>query len=380
MSDRPFQMCSRCVMDTTDPYIIFDERGVCNHCRTFDINFQKIPKEKYNDSPLFWETIDEIKKRTIGKEYNCILGLSGGTDSSFLAYLCKESGLKPLVVHFDNGWNTEFATRNIENLVNKLSFELYTYVINWEQFKELQLSYFRASVIDLEVPTDHLIFGALFKIAKKYKIHNIISGYNLASEGVMPVSWLYEHKFDRANMKDIHSQFGSGEMNNLPTLGVWQRLYYYKFYRFRQYHLLQTFNYNKVEAQKLLAEKFEWKDYGGKHYESVFTRFYQGYFLPVKFGIDKRKAHLSTLICAGQISKKEALLELQKPTYDIQLQQQDIEYVCKKWDISRNEFDKVMNSPTRMHNEFKQEQKLEKALNKIIQKIKPFVPAKFKNA
>lgn len=375
-----YQQCTRCVMDTTDPEIHFDNNGVCNYCHAFDRQFSELPKENFRESNTFWKTIEEIKGKTKGKKFNCILGLSGGVDSSYLAYLIKETGLTPLVVHFDNGWNTEFATRNIENLVNKLGYELYTYVINWEEFKALQLSYFKASVIDLEVPTDHLIFGVLFKIAKKYKIHNIISGYNLTSEGIMPKSWLYQHKFDRANMKDIHSQFGSGLMSNLPTLGLWERLYYHKIYKFKQYHLLQTFNYNKLEAKKLLMDKFSWKDYGGKHYESVFTRFYQGYFLPVKFGIDKRKAHLSTLICAGQLTREAALVELLQPTYDLAMQEQDIEYVCKKWGIPRTEFDAIMIAPIHRHEEFKQELKLEKRVQKLIDIIKPFIPSKLRNA
>lgn len=378
--ERKYQQCTRCVMDTTDPGISFDNRGICNYCHDFEDKFAAIPREDFRASKLFWSTVEEIKQKTIGKKYNCILGLSGGVDSSFLAYLIKEAGLNPLVVHFDNGWNTEFAIRNIENLVNKLEYELYTYVINWEEFKELQLSYFKASVIDLEVPTDHLIFGALFKIAKKYKIHNIISGYNLTSEGIMPKSWLYEHKFDRANMKDIQNRFGSGKMKNLPTLGVWERMYYHKIYKFKQYHLLQTFHYNKIEAKRLLIEKFGWKDYGGKHYESVFTRFYQGYFLPVKFGIDKRKAHLSTLICAGQMTRQEALKELEQPTYDPALQENDIEYVCKKWGISRKEFNAVMNSPVHSHSDFKQELHLERRIQKVINVIKPFIPSKLRNA
>lgn len=378
--ERKYQQCVRCVMDTTDPGISFDDRGICNYCHEFDKKFAQLPKENFKESKLFKKTVLELKESTKRERYNCILGLSGGVDSSFLAYLLKESDLNPLVVHFDNGWNTEVSIRNIENLVNKLELELFTYVINWEEFKELQLSYFRASVIDLEVPTDHLIFGALFKVAKKYNIHNIISGYNLTSEGIMPKSWLYEFKFDRANMKDIHSRFGSGRINNLPTLGVWDRFFYEKVYKFKQFHLLQTFNYNKIEAKRLMMEKFDWKDYGGKHYESVFTRFYQGYFLPVKFGIDKRKAHLSTLICAGQITREDALNELKEPTYDPLLQIQDIEYVCKKWGISRDEFDDVMARPIRKHEDFEQELKLEQRIQKIIKLVKPIVPSKFRNA
>ena len=380
MSSRPYQQCTRCVMDTTDPVIEFDKNGVCNHCTQFDERFATIPKEGYHESPTFRNTVEAIKKSSAGKEFNCILGLSGGTDSSFMAYLCKEAGLKPLVVHFDNGWNTEYATRNIENLVTKLGFELYTYVINWEEFKELQLSYFRASVIDLEVPTDHLIFGALFNIARKYKIKNILSGYNLTSEGIMPRAWLYEHKFDRANMKDIHQQFGTGKMNQLPTLGLWDRFFYQKIHRFRQHHILQTFLYNKAEAKKILISTFDWKDYGGKHYESVFTRFYQGYFLPVKFGIDKRKAHLSTLIAAGQLTREAAMAELKEPTYDPRLQEEDKEYVCKKWGISQQEFEEVMQRPIRQHKEFAEELELEKKIQKIITYIKPLVPSRLKNA
>jgi N-acetyl sugar amidotransferase len=366
-------------MDNTDPDIFFDKDGVCNHCIEFDLKFKLIPRVDYRESSLFWRIVEAIKASSKGQDFDCILGLSGGVDSSYLAHLCKEVHLKPLIVHFDNGWNTEYATRNIENLVNKLGFELYTYVINWEEFKELQLSYFRASVIDLEVPTDHLIFGALFSIAKKYRIKNILSGYNLTSEGIMPRAWLYEHKFDRANMKSIHSSYGSGKIGNLPTLGLWDRIYYQKIYRFKQHHLLQSFLYNKIEAKRILVEKYDWKDYGGKHYESVFTRFYQGYFLPHKFCIDKRKAHLSTLICSGQMTREEAIDELRNPPYDLDLQKQDRIYVCKKWGITLEEFDSIMNSPVRGHNEFAEERKLEQQIQKIINYVKPFVPSRFKN-
>ena len=374
-----YAICSNCIMDTTDQQIFFDERGICNHCLSFEQQYKLIPKEDFNESQQFKATIEEIKKNSKNNKYDCILGLSGGVDSSYMAYLCKEANLNPLVVHFDNGWNSELAVNNIEKIVNKLGFELYTFVINWEEFKDLQLSYFKASVLDLEVPTDHLIFGALFEVAKKNKIHSIISGYNTSSEGIMPRSWLYEHKFDRANMKDIHNTFGNGKMKNLPTLGLWQRFYFTKIYKFKQFHLLQSFNYNKVEAKKLLIEKFDWQDYGGKHYESVFTRFYQGYILPKKFGIDKRRAHLSTLINAGQITREMALGEMELPTYDLNLQQNDIDYICKKWGISKIYFEKIMNLPINEHSNFKEEILLEKKINKLIKIIKPFIPSKFKN-
>lgn len=375
MNNILYRQCTRCVMDTTDPLILFDDFGVCNHCHQFDQRFAAIPKLEYHESSDFQNTVESIKKHSLGQEFNCILGISGGTDSSFMAYLCKESGLKPLLVHFDNGWNTEYAMRNIENMVNKLGFELYTHVINWKEFKELQLAYFKASVIDLEVPTDHLIFGTLFKIAHKFKIKNILSGYNLTSEGIMPKSWLYEYKFDRANMKAISHQFGTGKMDNLNTLGIWDRIYYQKIFRLKEHHLLQTFLYNKFEAKKILIKQFGWIDYGGKHYESVFTRFYQGYFLPVKFGIDKRKAHLSTLIAAGQMDRETAIEELKKPTYNPLLQQEDIEYVCKKWGIDKKVFEEIMKSPIRQHSEFDDELKLEKKIQSVINILKPMIPS-----
>lgn len=379
MQNQNYKCCSLCVMDTTDSEIVFNEDGVCNHCLSFKEQYKLIPRENFTESVQFKNFIEEIKKSSRNTKYDCILGLSGGVDSSYMAYLCKEANLNPLVVHFDNGWNSELAVNNIEKIVNKLGFELYTYVINWEEFKDLQISYFKASVLDLEVPTDHLIFGALYAVAKKNKIHSIISGYNTSSEGIMPRTWLYPHKFDRANLKDIHEKFGSGQMKNLPTLGLWKRFYFTKIYKFKEFHLLQTFNYNKIEAKKLLIEKFDWKDYGGKHYESVFTRFYQGYILPKKFGIDKRKAHLSTLINSGQITKDQALKELESPTYDLQLQENDIEYVCKKWGIERALFDEIMQKPINKHSDFNEEIALEKKINKLIKLIKPFVPKRFKN-
>ena len=363
-------------MDTSDPLIQFDENGNCNHCNDLIEKYKQVPRIPFANSEVFAATVREIKDSSKGKKYDCILGLSGGVDSSYLAYLLKYAGLNPLVVHFDNGWNSELAVKNIENIVNKLGFELYTYVIDWNEFKELQLSYFRASVIDLEVPTDHLIFGALYTIAKKYGIKNIISGFNLASEGIMPLSWLYMRKFDRANMKDIHKKFGTGKMSKLPTLGFWARFFYNKIYRFREYHLLQTFEYNKFEAKEILKNEFGWADYGGKHYESVFTRFYQGYFLPIKFGIDKRRAHLSNLIASGQMKREDAVEELKKPTYDTQLQIANVEYVCKKWQISKHDFEKVMNSPQKSHDEFANEIKLETMLNSIIGKLKFLIKIK----
>jgi N-acetyl sugar amidotransferase len=365
-----FQQCIKCVMDTSDPLIYFDKEGVCNHCKNFEKKYAEIPKVKYTDSIELRKVVSEIKLSSINKKYDCILGLSGGVDSSFIATILKELNIKPLVVHFDNGWNSELAIRNIQNIVNKLGFELYTYVIDWNEFKDLQLSYFRASVLDLEVPTDHLIFGALYKTAKKFGIKNIISGYNLSSEGIMPESWLHMRKFDIANMKDIHEQFGSGKLKKLPILGFWHRIYYNKIYKFKEFHILQNFEYNKLEAKKVLSAKFDWKDYGGKHYESVFTRFYQGYFLPVKFNIDKRKAHLSSLILSSQMNKDDALNELKMPTYDSQVQERDIDFVCKKWNISRSEFDRVMNLPIRRHQDFKDEIILENRYNSVINLIK----------
>lgn len=335
-----YQVCTRTVMDTSDPDIRFDDDGVSNYVHDFAAFMDALPPPEARKAELE-ARIAQIKAEGKGKRYDCVLGLSGGVDSSYLAYLAKDWGLRPLVVHFDNGWNSELAVDNIERIVSRLGFELATHVMNWEEFRDLQRSYFLASVVDIEVPTDNLIFGALFRLAAKHKVRTILSGTNYATEWLMPPRWNYR-KNDAVNIRTIQQIFGSRKLKELPILGVWNQGRYTLLNGIRTFAPLDLVDYSKAGAKKLLMEELGWRDYGGKHYESVFTRFYQGYVLPRKFGIDKRRAHLSTLILTGEITRDEALAELQQPTYDETSQAEDRAYVGKKLGFSEEEFNRIL--------------------------------------
>jgi N-acetyl sugar amidotransferase len=337
-------------MDTTDPDIEFDENGVCQYWYEYQKAVQAMPQGKERER-LLADTVADVRARGKGKKYDCILGLSGGVDSSYMAHLAKDLELRPLVVHFDNGWNNELAVANIEQIVTKLGFDLHTFVMDWDEFRDLQRAYFKASVLDLEVPTDHMIFGALYEIARKHGIVSILSGNNVATEWLLPRKWYYS-KFDLVNIQEIHRQFGEGKLKKLPALGVWQQAYSQLFKGIRDIKLLDLVPYNKLEAKAFLMKEFEWRDYGGKHFESIFTRYYQGYILPNKFNIDKRKAHLSNLICSGEMTREEALAELENPPYDPKLQDQDKAYVAKKLGFSESEFEEILTQPNRDHSEF----------------------------
>jgi N-acetyl sugar amidotransferase len=368
---RVYQQCSISVMDTiADPDIKFDDKGICNYYYEYLDAAKSNIVLGDNGRLRLKEIASQIKIRTKGEKYDCIVGLSGGADSTFLALLAKEIGLNPLLVHFDYGWNSELAVKNIESTVSKLGLDLYTYVMDWEEFKDLQRAYFKASVLDLDVPADHMIFGALFKVARKYNIKHILSGNNVATEHTLPKTWNY-NKFDLKNLRDIHSKFGEGKLRKLPKLGLW----YYAFYQLvkgiNTYYLLNYVEYNKDDIKRVITEKLDWKDYGGKHHESVFTRFYQGYILPNKFGIDKRKAHLSNLIFAGQITKSEALEELGMPPYDLNMQKMDFEYVGKKLGFTLEEFDKILSLPNQSHLYFKTDLEQRKLYFKIMKNLKP---------
>jgi N-acetyl sugar amidotransferase len=346
-----YKQCTKCVLDTTSSTISFDNNGVCNYCHAFEKQMKKfILIDNQLKQRNLAEMIDYVKKTGVNNKYDCILGLSGGVDSTYMAYLACKLGLRPMAVHFDNGWNSELAVKNIENIVSKLGLDLNTYVIDWHEFKEIQLAYLKASVVDIEVPTDQLIFAALNKIAKKNKIKFILSGSNIVTEYGMPLDWAYRNKSDQTNLLNIYNQFGNGmKLTTLPKFDFYTRHLYSNVYGIQTLSLLNYVDYNKQEVKGLITDELSWKDYGGKHYESIFTRFYQGYILPNKFNIDKRKAHLSALICSGQIVKSEALKELTAETYDTQLKLEDKEFVIKKFGISNDEFELIMSKPRVEH-------------------------------
>ena len=340
--------------DIADPNISFDDKGVCNYYyEYFEKEHQHVKKGK-EGADFFQKKINEIKQAGKNKPYDCILGLSGGVDSSYLAYLAKKEGLRPLVVHFDNGWNSELAVKNIETIVSLLGFDLYTYVINWEEFKDLQLAYLKASVIDIEVITDHAIAATLYQLAAKHKINYFLSGYNIVTEAILPKAWVFS-KQDAENIKDIHKHYGTVPLKTFPMLTMAKKRYYSMLMNVESVPLLNYVDYNKNKVKDLLQKELNWKDYGGKHYESIWTRFYQGYILPEKFKVDKRKAHLSTLICSGQITKEEALEELKQPIYNANQLEEDKEFVLKKLGLSENQFNKLMALSPHPHTKFKTE-------------------------
>ncbi|HYC37551.1 MAG TPA: N-acetyl sugar amidotransferase [Usitatibacter sp.] len=372
---RPFvperlRVCTRTVMDNTDPDISFDAEGACNWWHEFHALRAARPEGEALHAILA-EILAAIRDSGRGRRFDCILGLSGGVDSSYMAYLAKTWGLRPLIVHFDNGWNDELAVRNIELMVKKLGFELHTFVMNWPEFRDLQRAYFEASVLDLEIPTDHMIFGALHRTAHEQGIKYVLSGNNFATEWLLPRAWYYS-KFDLENIKGIHRRFGKVPMKHLPRLGVWQRLYYQRVRLIEDVKVLDLVAYRKLDAKRFLMEEFGWSDYGGKHYESVFTRFYQGYILPVKYGIDKRKAHLSNLVCNGEVTREAALAELALPPYEPARQQADKRYVAKKLGWSEAQFEEILALPPRRHEEFGTDAWQQKAAAVIMKLARPF--------
>ncbi len=335
----------------SDPTIFFDSEGICNHCRIYDkIRQKRLLYLKTGEDELL-KIVEEIKRKGKEKEYDCIIGVSGGLDSSYVAYLCKELNLRPLAVHLDNGWNSDLAVKNIRNALDKLNIDLYTYVINWKEFRDLQMAYIRASVVDIEALTDHAIVATLFNAAKKFNVRYILSGENMETEGILPDSWVHM-KLDHINIKAIHKRYGKVKRKTFPLMSYQKFLFLEKVFKIKYVPILNYVPYEKERAKNILKEKLNWSDYGGKHHESVFTRFYQSYILPKKFNIDKRKSHFSTLVCAGQMTRESALEEISQPPYPDILLQEEKQYILKKFDISEVEFDKIMRDAPIVHTHY----------------------------
>jgi len=355
MKMKTYQICTRCVMDTTAEEITFDASGVCSFCRYFDENIKPILDRAYSGEgrKVLDQIVVTIKGSGQGKPYDSILGISGGTDSSYLACLAAELGLRPLVVHVDTGWNTPESERNVKDLVSRLGFDLEIIVVDWEEMVDLQLAFYKASVKNCEIPQDHAFLAALYRRAAEIGVHYILTGGNYATESILPRSSGY-NAGDLRHLLAIHKRFGTRPLRNFPTLSFWNRYVYYPFLRkIKEIRLLNYVPYNRAEAKRILSEKFGWQDYGAKHYESVLTRFFQGYYLPTKFGIDKRKAHFSSLILSGQMSREQALEELKKPPYPSEEQlQADKAYIAQKLGLSLSEWEDILALPPRKHEEF----------------------------
>ncbi|HEX4877931.1 MAG TPA: N-acetyl sugar amidotransferase, partial [Chitinophagaceae bacterium] len=296
-NNRTYQMCTRCIMDTTDPDIVFDEQGVCNHCTGF---IERLESRKYikGESEKEWNHyLAAVKSKGEGKKYDCILGISGGVDSCYAAYLCKQQGLRTLLIHMDNGWDTEIAVNNIKTLARNLGFDYMSYVLDWEEFRDIQLAYLKASSVDLEMPTDVAIPACIYEVAVKHKIKYIISGGNLSSEGILPLHWGYHVYKDMKMYRHIVGKYGNTRIRKVPVIGLLKESYYRFIYGIKTLYILNYTNYNKDVAKQYLMDNLDWKDYGGKHHESKITAFWQSYAMYVKFGIDYRKAILSSQIC-----------------------------------------------------------------------------------
>jgi N-acetyl sugar amidotransferase len=365
-----YRQCAISVMDTiADPDIRFDENGICNYYHEYLEGEKEHVKKGETGKKELELILENIKEDGKGKPYDCMMGLSGGVDSTYIAYLAKQYGLRPLAVHFDNGWNSELAVKNIENIVNRCGFDLHTLVVDWEEFKDIQLSYLKASVVDVEVPTDHAISCTLRKLALKHNIRYLLSGNNVYTEFVMPNSWLF-NKNDHVNLTDIHNKFGTKKIKTFPLYDTLLKKRV-KFANIQQVNMLNYVDYDKANAKKTIATELGWRDYGGKHYESVFTKFYQAYILPQKFKIDKRKAHLSTLIFANQLKKEEAIAELSKPLYAFDEFEQEKDFVLKKFGLTDSEWQAIMSNSPRSHYEFA----TELPLDQQYKWIKPFKKA-----
>jgi N-acetyl sugar amidotransferase len=351
-----YRLCTRCVMDTSDPNIQFNSLGQCNHCEGAIkmLNSGLFLYSREQKEEALKQLVSKIKKGR-RKNYDCIIGLSGGVDSSYVALFVKQLGLTPLAVHLDNGWNSEIAVQNIENVCRKLDIDLYTYVLNWEEFKDLQLAFLRSSTPDSEIPSDHAIYSCMFKAAQTEKVRYVITGFNRTSESILPEAWSLGH-YDWEYIKSVHKRFGSGKLSNFPHYGFFSFVYRWLFKSFVpgiiMINILDYLDYDKYKAKEIITKDLGWKDYGLKHYESNYTKIYQAYILPQKFGFDKRRAHFSSLICSGLITREEALDELKLPLYDPDKLRIDLKYLCNKFEISLDEFNKILNLPPRNFAEY----------------------------
>jgi N-acetyl sugar amidotransferase len=337
-------------MDTSDPEITFDENGVCNYCLNYEEKKLLFTPKAEDKSKLLNDMLDYCKKKGKGKKYDCIIGVSGGVDSTYVAYKVKELGLRPLAVHLDNGWDAELAVSNIHNVLKKLEIELYTHVLDWDEFRSLQLAFLKASTPDSEIPSDHAI-GALMKGFATKEDVPLIWGVNFSSEAVLPRVWSQGH-MDWGYIKKVNGLFGTKKLKDFPHYSVYKRIYWNRIKKLRTFSLLDYIDYDKEKAKKFLIEELGWRDYGGKHHESIYTKFFQAYILPTKFGFDKRRAHLSSLILARQISREKALEEIRKPLYDEKELQEHLVYIPKKLGLTRDEFEQIMNTPPRKYQEF----------------------------
>lgn len=355
MKGRTLQVCTRCVMDTTAEEITFDARGVCSFCQRFDVDIKpRLESVTVDEGKRRLDiTLAGIRKLGDGKPYDSILGLSGGTDSSYLAHLAVQNGLRPLAIHVDMGWNTTESGQNVRRMVDRLGLDLQTITIDFDVMRRLQIAFYRASVRNCEIPQDHAFLEVLYSQAAAHGVKVILTGGNVATESILPRSWGY-NAGDARHLRAIHRKCGEGSLRDYPTLGFFRRYVYYPLLRgIKEVRLLNFVPYNRRKAREILMETYGWVDYGSKHFESVLTRFFQGHYLVAKFGIDKRKAHLSSLILSGQTTRDEALEELKKPPYPSEeLLRADKSHIARQLGLSLASWEEILALVPREHNEF----------------------------
>jgi N-acetyl sugar amidotransferase len=365
-----YKSCSRCIFDNVVyPAIEFNKEDVCSICSIYENLQSRTVFKGDNGKEKVDELILNVKNSAKNKKYDCIVGVSGGVDSSYVAYLVKEWNLRPLIIHVDNGWNSELAVKNIEQILGNLDYDLFTYVIDWEEMRDLQKSFINANVLDIDLPFDNAFMAILYRMAQKFGVKYILSGHNTVTEGWMPDNFTH-YKLDTLNIKDIHQKFGTVKLKTFPLLGPLKFWYFNNVKKIQMVYPLDFIEYNKEEVKKLLIEKLGWRDYGGKHYENVYTKFYQGHILVKKFGIDKRVSHLSTLINSGQISREKALEEMKVSPYKLEDFEEDKTFFIKKLEMTEEEFEKYMNSPVVKHTNYKSYINVISKLSKIRRKLR----------
>jgi len=363
-----YQICTNCVMDTSDSKIIFDEKGVCDHCNDFKLNV--LPNwhtgEKGKQDLVAY--VEKIKKDGIGRDFDCILGLSGGVDSSYMLHLAvKEFGLRPLVFHVDGGWNSELAVHNIQVMIDKLGLDLYTEVINWEEMKDFQLAFFKSGVPHCDIPQDHAFIATLYNFANKYNIKYILNGGNLSTECVRnPMEWLY-YGTDMPQIHDIMKRFSTVEMKTYPFSSIFKHKIYLRYFKGLQVVKLLNYRpYIKEDALRMLEKEYNWKPYPQKHFESRFTKFFEGYWLPERFGFDTRRVQYSSLILTGQMTRENALEKLKCKAYDPNKIDDEFNYIATKLGITSDELEGYFTMPKKFYYDYKNQQSVFKVGAKVL--------------
>ncbi len=364
-----FQICNKCVMDTSDPNIMFDESGICDHCHDFDQNVKPNWHTDEKGKQQLEKIVSNIKNSGKNKEFDCLLGLSGGVDSSYMLHLAvKVFGLRPLVFHVDGGWNSELAVHNINVMIDKLGVDLYTEVINWEEMKDFQLAFFKSGVPHIDIPQDHAFIATLYHFADKYNIKYILNGGNFSTECVQYPMKYYYYGTDMPQINDIRKQFGTSKMETYPFSSVFRHKIYLKY--LRGVNVVKPLDYmpfHKEEALDMLEKEYGWKRYPQKHFESRFTRFFEGYWLPERFGFDPRRVQFSSLILTDQMSRDEALERLKSPAYNPETIEDEFNYIATKLGINSIELRGYFNMQKKYYWDYMNQQNIFKLGAKVMQ-------------